>query len=165
MLKLIIAESSVKWRPTDGLLDLLPGRKQKENYWSCKDSWNSKWCLQNVMLFTFTPFSSSGITLAGCGRTQGAVISYWHSFVCVTQFHIYSWNSLHIINSLWLRREQCYQQKRKSWSKQKKEPQSDLQKCIWQTDKIVNFSHESFFPRPISWINPSSQEPCLPLRP
>lgn len=65
ILKLIIAESSVKWRPTDGLLDLLLGRKQKENYWSCKDSWNSKWCLQNVMLFTFTPFSSSGITLAG----------------------------------------------------------------------------------------------------
>lgn len=65
----------------------------------------------------------------------------------------------------WLHGEQCYQQKRKSWSKQKKNPQIDLRKYIWQTNKIVNFGHESFFPRPISWINPPSQETCLPPRP
>lgn len=144
------AESSVKWRPTDGLLDILPGRKQKENYWSCKDSWNSKWRLQNVMLFTFTPFPSSEITLAERGWTQGTIISYWHSFVCVTQFHIYSWNSVHIItfsltdfsmSSVTSKKEKVGQSKRKS-------PRQILKNIFGKQIKLL-----------ISAINHSFQDP------
>lgn len=90
-------ESHLKWRPTDGLPDTLPRRKQKEN---CKQEQFSS--LEPGVIFAecnavyFNSILELRHHSGWVCMNSGDIISSWHGCVYTTQFHLYSWYSLYI---------------------------------------------------------------------
>lgn len=83
----------------------------------------------------------------------GDIISNWHGFVYITQFHIHSWYSLHIIifSVTYFRVSGVIRTKEKfGQNKAKEKLQKYFRKYIWQTSKILiwvlNHSLQDPFP-------------------